>query len=273
MRSMTSSTQQVLAWMREIQENHDNSVFRAKAKRLLESDTAGRAIGALALAALGDAPPVTQRLDVGETREDADWHTPEIVSHARSEIRRSMLDTPCADYDGRLSAAVLDAIVAFSSYSHSGASFQVGRQMLDTLLDHKPLTQLSSDPSEWNDVSRLTEDNSLLWQNKRRPTAFSRDRGATWYDIEDASANHGDILEGGTWRPAVLGRTISGARGRVKLDAYEGDVATKHNGRTGTIARFSKGNAVMVYDGDHDTAGVHHSIDKVEELVRPRTAE
>lgn len=102
-----------------------------------------------------------------------------LVEHARAELERSGQTTE----DPAYAASVVAAIAAFVSYGHSGGSAEVALEQLETLLKHRTLTPLTSDPEEWEDRSEISR--SPLWQNRRDPAAFSTDAGQTWHFVDD----------------------------------------------------------------------------------------
>jgi hypothetical protein len=99
-----------------------------------------------------------------------------LVEHARRELEL------CGQYDEDplFADSLVKAVEAFASYGHSGGSADVGVEMLYRLLQYKPLSPLTSDPVEWEDVSVFA--GRPMWQNKRDSTVFSYDGGKTWGD-------------------------------------------------------------------------------------------
>ena len=69
---------------------------------------------------------------------------------------------------------ILKVIKAWGSYGDSGSSHDWFLQILTSLLRFKPLTPLTSDPSEWYEVG------SGIWQNMRDGEMFSINGGKTW---------------------------------------------------------------------------------------------
>jgi hypothetical protein len=60
----------------------------------------------------------------------------------------------------------------------------VAREQLHALLGFKTLSPLTDDPREWIDQSEVSG-GEPLWQNRRDPSAFSKDGGKTWYFLAD----------------------------------------------------------------------------------------
>jgi hypothetical protein len=113
-----------------------------------------------------------------------------LTDHARDELERVGMFESDADYGGALGHAVMELIETFDRQQHSGLSAAVTLELFRKLASYESLSDITSDPDEWENVSDISD--APLWQNKRRCTSFSRDGGKTWYDIQDASLNHGD---------------------------------------------------------------------------------
>jgi hypothetical protein len=102
-----------------------------------------------------------------------------LVAYARRELELAGLFDKDADYGGALGSAILRVVEAFSEDSHSGGSAGITIHALERLLRFKPLTPITSNPAEWMQVD------TAMWQSTRNPSCFSKDGGATWYDIDE----------------------------------------------------------------------------------------
>lgn len=102
-----------------------------------------------------------------------------LVEHAERELRL------CGQYeeDPEFSESLIRAIREYSSYGHSGGSHFAAVHMLTELLNFRPLSPITDSPEEWVDVAEMS--GYVLWQNKRRPDAFSKDGGKTYYTLEE----------------------------------------------------------------------------------------
>jgi hypothetical protein len=98
-----------------------------------------------------------------------------LVDHARHELVRAGLFDSDADYDGALGPAVLELVEVFARQGHSGASAAAVLELFTQCVRFRPLTPLTSEPTEWTEVR------PGLWQSCRQSDAFSRDGGRTWY--------------------------------------------------------------------------------------------
>lgn len=101
-----------------------------------------------------------------------------LVDHARRELE---LCGQTAE-DPAYAASLVAAIAALVSYGHSGGSWILAIEQLNTLLRSRTLSPLTSNPEEWEDQSEWS--GVALWQNRRDPAAFSKDGGVTWYFID-----------------------------------------------------------------------------------------
>ena len=101
---------------------------------------------------------------------------------AESEMKRAGLYDADADYGGMVPAAVMALVDAHSAQGHSGMSHGLVLSIFNLVINFKPLTPLTSDPAEWNEVG------DGMWQSRRSPSVFSKDGGQTWYDLDAPAA-------------------------------------------------------------------------------------
>lgn len=102
-----------------------------------------------------------------------------LVKFAEEEMRRAGLYSKDADYGGMIPEAVMKLVKAHSEAGHSGGSHWLTMQIFNKVINFKPLTPLSDDPTEWMEVSEN------IWQSRRQSDAFSTDGGKTFYTLED----------------------------------------------------------------------------------------
>jgi hypothetical protein len=105
-----------------------------------------------------------------------------LVIHARRELQLAGLYDKDGDYNGALGPSILRVVEAFAAEQYSGASGAVAAITLYSLLRFQPITPLTYQPDEWNDVSGIN--GTPLWQNRRDSQVFSIDGGATWYHLD-----------------------------------------------------------------------------------------
>jgi len=106
-----------------------------------------------------------------------------LVEHAREALRRAGLYAQDSDYNGMIGDAVEKLVATFAEQGHSGMSAEITLAAFDKVARFQPLTPITSDPSEWNDVSEYS--GGPMWQSRRSPSVFSKDGGATWYDLDE----------------------------------------------------------------------------------------
>ena len=107
----------------------------------------------------------------------------ELVKHAKRELELAGLFDKDSDYNGMLGNAALEIIEVFARQGHSGYSASVTTSIVEKLMRYEPLTALTYNPDEWNDVSEMSGE--PMWQNKRKVSVFSEDGGKTHYDIDE----------------------------------------------------------------------------------------
>jgi hypothetical protein len=107
-----------------------------------------------------------------------------LVQHARRELALAGEDSDVIDW-------YLRTVTAFASFGHSGGSAACAIPVLERLLRHEPLTDLTDDPAEWIDRTEMS--GYLLWQNLRGSRAMSTDGGVTYWLIDERDAAGGDL--------------------------------------------------------------------------------
>ena len=118
--------------------------------------------------------------------EEEATSTSNLVKHAETELRLAGLFDANSDYEGMLGQSVLALVRCFSAQGHSGFSAQMTLNVFNRVARFKTLTEITSDPSEWRNISDMTPGESpAVWQNLRQSSCFSNDGGKTYYDIDD----------------------------------------------------------------------------------------
>ena len=100
-----------------------------------------------------------------------------LVDYAKSELERAGLFDDDANYGGMLGEAVMRMIQLFAKEGHSGFSAQTAISIFQRLARYKPLTPLTGEESEWNEVAEN------IWQNNRYSSVFKDEDGKP-YDID-----------------------------------------------------------------------------------------
>ena len=118
-----------------------------------------------------------------------------LLTHAVSELDRLGLKEG-DDIDGMMRKHILHMVNEFADEGHSGFSASYAISCLKRLLEFKPLTPLTGEDSEWNNVSEYGHDGTVLYQNKRFSSVFKDENGAynidgkvlwNWYKDEDGA--------------------------------------------------------------------------------------
>jgi len=106
-----------------------------------------------------------------------------LIDHAEFELRRAGLFDKDSDYHGMIGESVMTLVRALAGKGHSGHSADMTLAIFNEVANYKALTPITSNPSEWNDVSAMSGPSGPNWQNKRQSSCFSDDGGKTYYDI------------------------------------------------------------------------------------------
>jgi hypothetical protein len=99
-----------------------------------------------------------------------------LVKHAELELGAAGIAGDDG-YNGLLYEAIMAHVRLFADQGHSGFSAPMVVGALQKLLMFEPLTPLTGDDTEWNQVS------DGLWQNRRCSHVFKGEDGVA-YDIE-----------------------------------------------------------------------------------------
>ena len=95
-----------------------------------------------------------------------------LLKYAKSELDRL---NPEGDVIQNIMAQqLLEMVLVFSTHGHSGFSASYARSLLTRLLDWKPLSALTGEDDEWNEIDR----SEPFFQNKRCGEVFKGPEGA-----------------------------------------------------------------------------------------------
>lgn len=113
--------------------------------------------------------------------ELAELEDSNLVSHARREMELAGLYDDGVMYGRMLPDAVMELVQVFALQGHSGMSASIVTDIMGRLLQFDNLTELTSDPDEWNEVGEE------VYQSRRNPSMFAKDPSdkATWYDVNE----------------------------------------------------------------------------------------
>lgn len=104
---------------------------------------------------------------------------------ARKELELAGLFDKDSDYEGMLGQAIMELIEKFSEQGHSGMSAGLVSSIFHQLSQWKPLTELTDNPDEWNELSEEVAADHMQWQSSRDPSCFSTDGGKTYWSTND----------------------------------------------------------------------------------------
>ena len=121
-----------------------------------------------------------------------------LVDYAKEELKRIGMIDSGNEYNDFSTKAILDLIELFDSQGHSGFSASYVIKTFSRLAMLKPLTPLTGEDDEWNDIG----DGGSL-QNKRYSAVFKNkdgtayniegkvftDDGEVWYRCKDSRVN------------------------------------------------------------------------------------
>ena len=108
-----------------------------------------------------------------------------LARHAWDELDRAGLFTDDGDfYDGMTGRTVMDLVDVLVEQGHSGMSASIVIDILRRVVAFEPLTRLTDDPAEWEEVD------DGLWQSRRHARAFSQDGGETYRLNGDGATLH-----------------------------------------------------------------------------------
>lgn len=92
-----------------------------------------------------------------------------LVDYAKEELKRIGMIDSGEPYNDAVAKAILDLIELFASQGHSGFTASYTVNAFKRLAMYKPLSPLTGEDSEWNEVG------SGLYQNKRYSAVFKED--------------------------------------------------------------------------------------------------
>jgi hypothetical protein len=102
-----------------------------------------------------------------------------LLDHAERELDLMGMEDD-GDMNGMMRRHIIHMVKEFSNEGHSGFSASYAIQVLEKLLKFEPITPLTGEDWEWNDVSEISGD--TLYQNARCGHVFKDKDGA--YDID-----------------------------------------------------------------------------------------
>lgn len=104
-----------------------------------------------------------------------------LVTFAESELARIEVGEDDDGMQEAINKDILAVVEVFSQQGHSGFSGSYAISMLEKLLRFEPITPLTGEDDEWNDIGEMS--GSPMWQNKRCSHVFKNADGRA-YDIQ-----------------------------------------------------------------------------------------
>ena len=83
-----------------------------------------------------------------------------LIKHAKRELEIAGWTKEDSMYDGMIAESVLEIIEKFSEQGHSGMSASICTGLVEKLMRFEPLTPLTGEASEWNEVGAGTLQNN-----------------------------------------------------------------------------------------------------------------
>lgn len=116
-----------------------------------------------------------------------------LYEYAKKELER--IEKGCKDEESlsmqqAIDKNILELINVFSNQHHSGFTATYVIDILQRLLHYKPLTPLTGEDDEWENVTSYGYD-TPTFQNKRCSAVFKDDRGAYWVEGKIFSSDLG----------------------------------------------------------------------------------
>lgn len=121
-----------------------------------------------------------------------------LVDYAKDELKRIGMIDSGEDYNDWATKAILDLIELFASQGHSGFSAPYVVDAFSRLAMFKPLSPLTGEDDEWNDLRDGSFQNkrySAVFKDKKDGTAYNingrvfTDDGEIWYTCGDSKVN------------------------------------------------------------------------------------
>lgn len=128
-----------------------------------------------------------------------------LIDFSKRELDRLLVgcdDEESLKVQKMMNEDILKVIQTFSEAGHTGFTANYALSILDRLLRFKPISPLTGEDDEWENVSSYQE-GKTLYQNKRCPSVFkddnhayfveakifSDDGGETWYTSKESSVD------------------------------------------------------------------------------------
>jgi len=160
-----------------------------------------------------------------------------LKDHPKLRLQESLSDwadrevaIACKDEDGYGIGCYKSALKAFRSLcddGHSGFSIGLTKHILNRLIDGKPLTPITDDPSEWNECCDFDRDGKSVYQNARMSALFKyvyTDGTVEYHDVDRSVLIEvaGDGTES-SWHSGLASKLIDEICGPITLPYMPSD--------------------------------------------------
>ena len=118
-----------------------------------------------------------------------------LMKHAEYELKKAGLFDKDSDYNGMLGKSTMKLIKVFSEEGHSGMSASIQVSLFKKLASFEPLTSITCEDDEWNEVGEGT------YQNKRLSAVFKEGKDGKPYYLNAITWR---TQKGGGWSGNAL---------------------------------------------------------------------
>ena len=103
-----------------------------------------------------------------------------LVTKAKEEFERLGWNTSEDEMQKMMCENIIELLETFANQGHSGFSANYALNLFEKLARHEPLTPLTGDDSEWEDLSKFGSPEPAF-QNKRFSEVFKRQDGSAYW--------------------------------------------------------------------------------------------
>lgn len=141
--------------------------------------------------------------------EMTEWAKREIeiaCKRERGDRAETEWDYGCACYE-----SAYKAFESLMQDGHSGMSIGITKNILNRLIDGKPLTPIEDTPDVWNEVTFIEEKGVRNYQCSRMSSLFKEvhpDGKVSYHDVDRCYCVYKDSQESSSWRNGFISRLI-----------------------------------------------------------------
>lgn len=176
---------------------------------------------------------------------------------AKNEINIALSKEDSNEYVKGVYNSALKAFISLCNDGHSGMSIGITKQILDRLIDCKPLTPLTGEDDEWVNANMNDEGcPDILYQNKRCTSVFKRVNKSTgeitYNDVDRFVCEN------------IHNSNLTFYSGFIidKVKSYFPTITMPYNPPSRKIVIYCEDFLVDPSNGDFDTQGIFYAINK-----------